>query len=202
MGRNPEINQRMRDERRERILSAALQLFAARGLDATTIGDVARRAEMSQGLLYHYFRSKEAIYLELIRGAFARMNAAAQGLEALPLPPREKVRRAIAELVAGFTRSEDTARYYLLIAQASASEATPAAVQRLIRKERAVPYEVMARIFAAGQREGVVRRRDPEELAVLFWVVIRGLAVQRATWGDGLRFPELPTLYAIFLEEE
>jgi len=202
MGRNPERNQRMRDQRRKRVLAAALQLFAARGPDATTIGEIARRAEMSQGLLYHYFRSKEAIYLELIRGAFARMNAAALALEALPLPPREKVKRAIAELVAGFTRSEDTARYYLLIAQASASEATPAAVQRLIRRERAVPYEVMARIFAAGQREGAVRRRDPEELAVLFWVVIRGLAVQRATWGDGLRFPELPTLYAVFLEEE
>jgi AcrR family transcriptional regulator len=202
MPRSAETNQRMRDERRERILAVGLQLFAARGLAATRIGDIAERAEMAQGLLYHYFPSKEAIYLELIRGAFARMNAAARGLEKLALPPREKVRRALAELVAGLERHEDTARFYLLIAQASASEATPRAVQALIRKERAVPYQVMARIFEAGQKGGVVREGDPEELAVLFWVLIRGLAIHRAAWGEGFRFPGLPALERVFLEEE
>ncbi len=202
MGRSAETNQRMRDERRAEILSAALRLFAARGLEATTIGDVAREAKTSQGLLYHYFPSKEAIYLEIIRGAFERMNAAARGLEQLPLPPREKLRRALAELVAGLARHEETARYYLLIAQASASEATPRPVQTLLRKERAVVYDVMSRIFRAGQKDGTVRGGDPDELAVLFWVVIRGLAIHRAAWGEGFRFPGPKVLERTFLEEE
>ncbi len=201
MGRSERTNQRMRDERRERILATALRLFAARGLAATTIGQIARAARMSQGLLYHYFPSKDAIYLELIRGAFARMNAAARGLEALALPPGEKVRRALEELVAGLARHEDTARYYLLIAQASASEATPRAVQALIRAQRDVPYQVMARILRAGQKAGAVRRGDPEEQAVLFWVLVRGLAIHRAAWGDGFRFPPAADLARIFLTE-
>lgn len=201
MPRSAETNQRMRDERRERILSVGLRLFAARGLAATRIGDIAEQAEMAQGLLYHYFDSKEAIYLELIRGAFERMNAAARGLEQLAAPPREKLRRALAELVAGLTRHEETARTYLLIAQASASEATPRPVQALIRKERAVVYDVMARIFRAGQRDGTVRPGDPDELAVLFWVTVRGLAVHRAAWGEGFRFPALALLERSFLKE-
>lgn len=201
MGRSVETNKRMRDERRECILAAALRLFAARGLAATTIGQIARASRMSQGLLYHYFRSKDAIYLELIRGAFTRMNAAARGLEALAVPPGEKVRRALEELVAGLAHHEDTARYYLLIAQASASEATPRAVQAVLQAERAVPYEVMARIFRAGQKSGAVRAGDPDEQAVLFWVLIRGLAIHRAAWGPGCRFPAVPDLTRIFLEE-
>ena len=68
MARSREQNQRMRDERREQIFEAALELFADRGLAATKITDIARRAGISQGLLYHYFGSRR----ELLRAAIAR----------------------------------------------------------------------------------------------------------------------------------
>ena len=72
MARNAEHNQKMRDERREKILYHALRLFAAKGLYATKITDIAAECRMSQGLLYHYFRSKEEIFTELIRGRSRR----------------------------------------------------------------------------------------------------------------------------------
>jgi AcrR family transcriptional regulator len=54
---------------RERILEAALALFADRGYEATTMRDVAREAGTSLGLAYRYFASKEefalALYLRL-----------------------------------------------------------------------------------------------------------------------------------------
>jgi TetR/AcrR family transcriptional regulator len=39
---------------------------------------------MSQGLFYHYFTSKEEIFVEIVRHAFDRMNTAARELERLP----------------------------------------------------------------------------------------------------------------------
>jgi AcrR family transcriptional regulator len=42
---------------RERILEAALELFAERGYGATTMRDVAREAGASLGLAYRYFAS-------------------------------------------------------------------------------------------------------------------------------------------------
>ena len=202
MGRSPEINRRMRKERRDKILSAALRLFASQGLAATTLGHIAERAHMSQGLAYHYFPSKEAIYLELLAGAFRRMNQAARALETLPIPAREKISRAIAELVAGLARNEDTARYHLLIAQASASDATPRSAQALIRRQRKVPYAVMARVLRAGQRDGSVRKGDPAELSLVFWALVRGLAIHRAAWGKGCRLPRPAALASIFLTGE
>jgi AcrR family transcriptional regulator len=50
---------------RERILGAALGLFAERGYEATTMRDVAREAGASLGLAYRYFASKEEFALAL-----------------------------------------------------------------------------------------------------------------------------------------
>ena len=50
---------------RERILEAALRLFAERGYEATTMRDVAREAGASLGLAYRYFGSKEEFALAL-----------------------------------------------------------------------------------------------------------------------------------------
>jgi AcrR family transcriptional regulator len=50
---------------RERILEAALALFADRGYEATTMRDVAREAGTSLGLAYRYFVSKEEFALAL-----------------------------------------------------------------------------------------------------------------------------------------
>src|SRR5918995_4058420 len=53
---------------RERILEAALALFADRGYEATTMRDVAREAGASLGLAYRYFASKEEFALALYMG--------------------------------------------------------------------------------------------------------------------------------------
>jgi AcrR family transcriptional regulator len=50
---------------RERILGAALALFAERGYEATTMRDVARESGASLGLAYRYFASKEEFALAL-----------------------------------------------------------------------------------------------------------------------------------------
>ena len=53
---------------RERILGAALSLFAERSYEATTMRDVAREAGASLGLAYRYFASKEEFALALYMG--------------------------------------------------------------------------------------------------------------------------------------
>ncbi|HVI14710.1 MAG TPA: helix-turn-helix domain-containing protein [Pseudolabrys sp.] len=54
-------------ERREAILSAALDEFSIRGFEAARLDDVARRAGVAKGTIYLYFRDKESLFQELIR---------------------------------------------------------------------------------------------------------------------------------------
>src|SRR5205807_10108332 len=48
---------------RERIVSAALNLFQTKGFDATTTKQIARKARIAEGTVFNYFRTKEDIAL-------------------------------------------------------------------------------------------------------------------------------------------
>lgn len=56
---NPEV--------RSGILAAALELFADRGYDATSVSEVVLRSGVTKGALYHYFASKEDLLYEIYR---------------------------------------------------------------------------------------------------------------------------------------
>ena len=59
---------------RNRLLSAATELFSRKGYSATTTREIVAAAGVTKPVLYYYFRNKEGIYLELIRGAFAKFD--------------------------------------------------------------------------------------------------------------------------------
>jgi TetR/AcrR family transcriptional regulator len=201
VGRNPEQNERARDQRREQIMEVALGLFATRGLGSTKISDIARGAKISQGLLYHYFDSKEAIYVALIREAFERMNQAARDLAGTTMTPREKIESAIEQLLAEVEENERFAHHVLLIAQAGISDGLPAGAPELIGRHQDVPYRVVAGILAEGQAAGVVRDHDAADLSVLFWSIIRGLALYRATRGRVFDRGGAELLKSVFLKD-
>jgi TetR/AcrR family transcriptional regulator len=60
---------------RERLLTCAIKLFTRKGYTATTVREIVAAAGVTKPVLYYYFRNKEGIYLELIRGAFAKFDA-------------------------------------------------------------------------------------------------------------------------------
>lgn len=199
MARNQVTNQKLKEERREQILSAALLLFATKGLAATKVTDIAMAAGMSQGLMYHYYPSKEEIFTELIRGAFERLNFACRELAQMPQPPHEKIKMAIDALLQGISDNVNHARYHLLIAQATVSEAIPPAARTIITEENRLPYEVIAQIMREGQQAGTIKQHDPDELALLFWSSINGLAIYKAVHGDKFKPPEAMLLMRMFL---
>jgi len=60
--RTPDRTQKIREERQAQILAAALELFAEKGLHNTRVSEIAARAGVSQGTVYWYFDSKEALF--------------------------------------------------------------------------------------------------------------------------------------------
>jgi TetR/AcrR family transcriptional regulator, fatty acid metabolism regulator protein len=54
-----------RQEKRERIVDAAVEVFAAKGFKSARIADIARRAGVADGTIYLYFRNKEDILLSI-----------------------------------------------------------------------------------------------------------------------------------------
>ncbi|TNF31577.1 MAG: TetR/AcrR family transcriptional regulator [Deltaproteobacteria bacterium] len=199
MPRDPEQNARARAERTAGILRAARRRFAADGYVATRVADIAKDVGMAQGLLYHYFPNKEALFEALLADAFARLTAAAEALAAQPDPPAAKIRAALTGLVGAIAADDTFAPTMLLIAQASLADTTPAGARALIARERDRPYAVLADLFAAGQRDATVLAGDPAALATAFWTTVKGLALHKASWGPDFRAPDVEILLRAFL---
>lgn len=64
--RSKQKSEDLRQKSRAAILKAATELFAYKGYAATTTDEIARRAGISKGLIYHHFKSKEALLNALL----------------------------------------------------------------------------------------------------------------------------------------
>ena len=62
----PTNRERQAEQRRNQLIDTALDLFAEKGVDGATIKDIATRVGVAQGLVYHYFDSKEDLLSAII----------------------------------------------------------------------------------------------------------------------------------------
>ncbi|HPH94971.1 MAG TPA: TetR/AcrR family transcriptional regulator [Anaerolineaceae bacterium] len=187
----------MKDERREKLLSAALRVLARRGLAATRIGDIAAEARASHGLVYYYFQSKEDIFIELVRRARDISTQSIRQIDALPLPPLERIRQMAHLILDSITAYDDSAFYFLLMIQASVSDTIPDEARKLLADDN-TPMEVLVRLISAGQAAGAIHEGDPIQMALLFWAAIEGVAIYKIQMGNTLQHIQHEYLMRIF----
>ena len=60
---------------RGRLLRSATELFTRKGYAGTTVREIVAVAGVTKPVLYYYFRNKEGIYLDLMRGGFSRFDS-------------------------------------------------------------------------------------------------------------------------------
>ncbi len=202
MARTDEQNEQMREVRKEKIRLEALHQFSQKGLCATRIQDIAKGAGMSQGLLYHYYSSKEAIYLDLIHDALDKTNQAAISVRDMTASARDKILLSLQELFRTIETSDHFRQTCSLIAQATSAAELPVDARESILDKQELPYRIMAEIFRQGQKEGSVFYGDPDELAVLFWTSINGLSIYCASLKKIEKLPDYKHLASMFLKSK
>ena len=193
-------NQIIRDERRDQILDHAMRLFTQKGYSATKISDIAQSAALSQGLVYHYFASKEEMFIAVVEQTIELSNDAMNRLSSMPLEPSEKM-RAITEANLGF---EDTGGYalrWLLMFQVGLTNSVPKRARDLM-KERFVSLEFVKAIIEEGQRKGQFSsKKEASSLATAYWSLIEGLvffkALNTSDLGWTVSMPDVETVMKI-----
>jgi AcrR family transcriptional regulator len=175
--RREEANQRIKDERREAIFKAALQIFARKGLAAARISDIAAAAGLSYGLVYHYFRDKEELFVELVQRAVGGGLTLTQAALDADGPPLERLHALCEEMVEGI---RDDPEYTLVVIQAIAQESLPEATRGQIARLSQQTYDNVTALIRQCQAAGQVVDGDPHELTELYFAVIQGLALSRS----------------------
>ncbi len=81
MGRSEELNIELRERSKAAILQAAMQLFAQKGYEKTSISAIAQAAGVAKGLVYNYFQSKEHLLEEVVLYGLQQMAHTLEGIE-------------------------------------------------------------------------------------------------------------------------
>lgn len=179
----------IRDERREQILEVALRLFARRGLIGTKLSMIAQETRISQGLLYHYFKSKDELFITLIEKAIQKLKEEVNHIYQLPGTPLEKLRN-VAQL------NEEGMPYYILIHQVRTSDGVPEQAKELIQQYSMETYVIdqLEPLFIEGQKIGELAPGDPRKLISCYFTVLSALMTLNIHEDDAYQMPEADLL--------
>ena len=175
MPRTSEENQHIKDARRTDILRAAGRVFAKRGFAAAKINDIAHEAELSHGLIYHYFRTKDDVFAAILESKIENMRSTMQEDEASTGSAVERIRASLGRWLQRNLEEPETG---LMIAQAMLSDSLSPAIREMLADHARKSFgESVARI-RLGQRRGEISKHESaEELASSLMCMMRGLAV-------------------------
>ena len=98
---------------RERSLRAAEQIFAQRGYGLASMREVAAAAGIRAASLYHHWRSKDALYAEVLEQANAAVRTIVRDALGRDEPLRAQLRRVVGDVFSFFLAHPDLARLNL-----------------------------------------------------------------------------------------
>lgn len=165
----------------ERLVEVALQLFAEKGFEGTSVQDVVTAAGVTKGAMYHYFGSKDdllaEIYARVLREQLERLEQFAQSAA----PVAERVHQAAADVVVTTIHSlQSTTVFFRSLHQLSPEK------QREVRAERRRYHDLFREMLVEGQSAGVFRDDVAADLLVDYYF---GSVHHLPTWWRADRGP-------------
>lgn len=192
MPRSDAANQGIRDARRQRIIEVAAGVFAHQGLAGTKISHLAAAAEMSQGLLYRYFASKEEVFTAVVEMVDEASTLLVKQVSSQPNTAGEKLRWLTEQLL---HIQYAMPAFALVVAHALTNVTVPVEVRAIALHETETLRLAFSNIIREGQQSGEVISGNPDQLAMLYLTTLHSLALgspffQRAEIG----YPDTTTV--------
>jgi len=182
----PAISPQRMQDRYDAIVEAARNAFSEKGYEATSIADIARTAQISDGLVYRYFRNKRELLYEVLRKFYERilvdLETEAFKHDAFPARLEALIRRHLQVFVA----DTDLCRLFISeVRTASDYEGSP--IQELNRQYTSVLIRIVRDAVKAGEVRPDV---NPKLLRDVLFGAIEHLAWRHVNGKGQLRVPQ------------
>jgi len=167
-----------KSDKRERILRAAVKVFARKGFYASRVSEIAKAAGVADGTIYLYFKSKDELLTSLFEDRITRLlDILRREIAKMPTAP-DRVRRLI-ELQLGLLEGERDLAEVITVNLRQSS--------RLLKQYATTRFteylDLMASVVAEGQRAGEIREDvAPRIMARAIFGALDGIAM---TWALG-----------------
>ncbi|MBD5507779.1 MAG: TetR/AcrR family transcriptional regulator [Lachnospiraceae bacterium] len=165
-----------KEVRRLQIIQTTLDLFVERGYYGTKTSQISRRAGISEGLLFHYFPTKEALLEELIN----------IGLEGMRMPMQIHAESGLdffyqftEMLFANVKKNRFIAQMFVFMGHVVWAEDIPERLRKLAASVDTIAHS--QRWVEAGQQDGSIRQGDVMALSNMYWCAIHGIMEQYAS---------------------
>ena len=165
-----ERKEREKEQRREEILHAATKVFFEKGLSASTMDDIAERAELSKGTLYLYYHSKEDLYLAVMNVGIDILNkmfvtALAQASDTI-----DGLRRLCETYFAFFRDHRQYFRMFHFFQNLQFHKQVSPDMLEICRVNNQRIWSTVIDLLRRGVQEGLLRTDvEPTEMAVMLW---------------------------------
>jgi AcrR family transcriptional regulator len=160
-------------EKRQRILQAAVRVFAEHGYHGSRVGDIAEDAGVAHGLLYHYFASKEDVLRTIFVENWGELIKRFRAVEETDEPASDKL-AGIAKILLRTWRN-DPALVTVMVREVARSPQLQAQVE-----EVGEAFAIVRRVIEQGQAEGSLRSDVDARLAS--WILYGGLEEVLTGW--------------------
>ena len=155
--------------RKAEIMFKGLEMFVKRGYAGTKTSDISKELGISEGLFFHYFKTKEQLYYELVKIGVDKTAF----FDGEPAEPYKLIYGLVDEFFHLARNERRVAMLFVLVDEAQENPNTPKRVKELALSVSAV--EQSSAVIKAGQESGVFRAGDAYALACTFWAALQGV---------------------------
>ncbi|MCF4165681.1 TetR/AcrR family transcriptional regulator [Zavarzinia compransoris] len=146
----PVISAERMQGRIDAIVEAASAVFAAKGYEAASIAEIARRAEVSDGLIYRYFSNKRDLLYRVLEAFYERVVAALEKEVAKDAGFEERLHALVRRHLGNFVADRELCRLFLSEVRV-ASDYKGSTIQTLNRRYASVLTGLIEAGIAAGE---------------------------------------------------
>lgn len=155
---------RQPERTRERILEAATAEFAASGLGGARVDAIARRAGANKRMIYHYFGSKEDLFLAVMERTYEHIRRRESELNLEALPPEAAMRKLVKFT---FNYFSENPHFVTLLNSENLHRARHIRRSRRVEEINSPVIAALRGLLARGRAEGVFRAGvDPTQLYI------------------------------------
>jgi AcrR family transcriptional regulator len=186
-----------REQTRQRLMDAAQKLIARKGLDAASVENIAAAAGYSRGAFYSNFKTKDDLFIELLRCDHVK---ATQGLEALRTSdlPVEQIQMRARDIYAHMFRDNESFMNWTEARMLAARDARfRVKLEALMGEKRAQIAKFIQYFY---DRVGVDPVMSPEKMAMGFMSLAEGVRLFMMSSPTEMTAPTAESLLALFVE--
>jgi AcrR family transcriptional regulator len=151
--------------KRDAILAAAVRCFAVHGLAGSGMRDIARAAGLTEGTLYHYFSSKDALIAEAFRWSAFGASQVRDAMQRRERPLRERLFAVGEEFLAVLRREPHWTRVVIREALRAAPERDASPIRGALVSLATERIRTLTAALRDERRSGRIRECDPRQVA-------------------------------------